>query len=99
MYQSGKKLFEPDGSLPPQSIKHLARNAGSVRAPSISYDTAYEVGDTTTCHHWRKRTLEHCGTYEEMMCCLRVLDAHVDKAVSLRSTRDMSVVTMSQVSH
>lgn len=77
----GKKLFEPDGSLPRPIIKRLARNAGSIRAPSVTYDTKYEVGETNVCHQWRKRTLLST-TYEELLLSLRVLDAHMDKAVS-----------------
>ncbi|KAL7535775.1 hypothetical protein ACHAXR_009233 [Thalassiosira sp. AJA248-18] len=78
---AGKKLFEPDGTLSRPIVKWLARNAGSVRAPSISYDTSYEVGETTVCHHWRKRTMA-CTTYESLLYSLRFLDAHIEKAVT-----------------
>ncbi len=74
-------LFEPAGTLPRPIVKWLARKAGSARAPSISYETSFEVGETTVCHHWRKRTIA-CTTYEGLLHSLRVLDAHLDKAVS-----------------
>jgi len=79
---AGGRMFEPNGALPRPTVKWLARNAGSVRAPSISYDTSYEVGETTVCHHWRKRTMA-CATYEGLLYSLRFLDAHLDKAVAM----------------
>ena len=74
-------LFEPDGSLPRPIIRQLARNAGSSRAPSITYDTAYDVGETALCHRWRKITSK-CTTYEGLLYSLRVVNAHMNKAVS-----------------
>ncbi len=78
---AGSKLFEPSGSLSLSDTKRLGRTAGSIRIPSLRYDSAYEVAETTHCHHWRKKTLE-CKTYEELIHCLRFLDAHLDNAVS-----------------
>jgi hypothetical protein len=85
LFGIGKMLFEPDGTVPRRLVKWLARNAGSVRAPSISYDTNYEVGETAVCHHWRERTMA-CRTYESLLHSLRFLDAHLDKAVSAVSS-------------
>ena len=77
-------LFEPDGSLPRPIVKCLARNA-SIRAPSVLYESHYEVGETTVCHRWRKRTAE-CSSYEGLLHCLKFLDAHIDKSVITNAT-------------
>ena len=77
---AGKKLFKPTGTLPHSAVKRLARNAGSARAPSVAYETSYEVGETTVCHHWRKKTLEST-TFEDLALSFRFLDAHIDKGV------------------
>ncbi|KAL7553721.1 hypothetical protein ACHAWF_017049 [Thalassiosira exigua] len=79
---AGKKLFEPGGKLPVNTVRWLARHAGSARAPSVSYDTSYEVGEMSICHRWRKRTMA-CTTYEGLLYNLRFLDAHVDQAVAI----------------
>lgn len=78
-------LFEPDGSLPRPIVKCLARNAASIRAPSVLYESLYEVGETTVCHRWRKRTAE-CSSYEGLLHCLKFLDAHIDKSVITNAT-------------
>ncbi|KAL7431201.1 hypothetical protein ACHAXM_002597 [Skeletonema potamos] len=78
---AGSKLFEPTGSLSLSDTKRLGRTAGSIRVPTLKYDSAYEVAETTHCHNWRKKTLE-CNTYEELIHSLRFLDAHLDNAVS-----------------
>ena len=87
-------MFEPEGTLSRKTVRWLARNSGSVRAPSITYDTAYEVGETTVCHHWRKRTML-CTTYEGLLHSLRVLDAHIVQAVSYCSI-NLSLWTYAQ---
>ena len=79
---AGNKLFEPSGSLCRQTVKWLGRNSGSVRAPSITYDTAFEVGETTVRHRWRKRTLANT-TYEGLLYSLKVLDTHMDTSVTV----------------
>ncbi len=78
---AGSKLFEPTGSLSLSDTRRLGRTAGSIRIPTLKYDSSYEVAETTHCHHWRKKTLE-CNTYEELIHSLRFLDAHLDNAVS-----------------
>jgi hypothetical protein len=85
---AGSKLFEPSGSLSLSDTKRLGRTAGSIRIPTLRYDSAYEVAETTHCHNWRKKTLE-CNTYEELIYSLRFLDAHLDNAVS-----NVSVLTI-----
>ena len=77
---AGAKLFEPDGSLSPKVVRRVGRRAGGVRAPSLSYDTTYEVGETAVCHRWRKRTMA-CNTFEGLLHSFRFLDAHLDKMV------------------
>ena len=79
---AGSKLFEPAGSLSLSDTRRLGRTAGSIRVPTLRYDSAYEVAETTHCHHWRKKTLE-CNTYEELIHSLRFLDAHLDNSVSI----------------
>ena len=81
---AGKKLFEPSGAMSRSLVKRLARNSGSLRAPSVTYDTSYEVGEAAVCHHWRKQTMS-CTTFEGLLYSLRVLDAHINSAV--RRTR------------
>ena len=93
---AGKKMFEPEGTVSHQILRRLSRNSGSIRAPSISYDTAYEVGETTVCHHWRKRTSE-CTTYEEMVHNLRLLDAHFDKAVRFLAMMLFDTISVMEV--
>jgi hypothetical protein len=79
---AGRKLFEPAGSISQSDTKRLGRNAGSIRVQTLRYDSAYEVAETSHCHHWRKKTLE-CNTYEELIHSLRFLDAHLDNSVSI----------------
>jgi hypothetical protein len=83
---AGRKLFEPAGSLSLSDTKRLGRTAGSTRVPTLRYDSAYEVAETTHYHHWRKKTLE-CRTYEELVHSLRFLDAHLDNSVSNEGMR------------
>jgi hypothetical protein len=78
-------LFEPDGTLQRPIVKCLARNAASIRAPSVLYESLYEVGETTVCHRWRKKTAE-CSSYEGLLHCLKFLDAHIDKSVITNAT-------------
>lgn len=63
-------------------VRRLARNAGSARAPSVTYDTAYDVGETALCHRWRKIT-NKCTTYEGLLQCLRFVNAHINRTVSV----------------
>lgn len=77
---AGKKMFEPEGIMQTQTVRYLARNAGSVRAPFIAYETPFEVGESTTCHYWRKMTL-NASTFEDFMLCLKFINEHIDKAV------------------
>jgi len=77
---AGGKLFEPAGRISRRSVKHLGRNAGSCKLPALSYESTFEVGETSTCHHWRKRTLES-KTYEGLALSLRLLDNYIDKAI------------------
>jgi hypothetical protein len=76
---AGRKLFEPAGSLSLSVTKRLGRTAGSTRVPTLRYDSAYEVAETTHCHNWRKKTLQ-CTTYEELIHSLRFLEAHLDNS-------------------
>jgi hypothetical protein len=77
---AGKKLFEPEGSLPSKTVKRLARNAGSVRAPFIAYETPFEVGESTTCHYWRTITLNG-KTFEDFALSLKFFKEHIDQGV------------------
>lgn len=79
---AGKKLFEPEGSIQKQAVKRLARNAGSVRAPLIAYETPFEVGESTTCNYWRTMTLNG-STFEDFMLSLKFFSEHLDKSVWL----------------
>ena len=77
---AGKKMFEPEGTMQTQTVKYLARNAGSVRAPFIAYETPFEVGESTTCHYWRKMTI-NASTFEQFMLSLKFVNEHIDKSV------------------
>lgn len=77
---AGKKLFEPEGSVCPRTVKHLARNAGSVRAPFIAYETPFEVGESTTCHYWRAMAL-NVKTFEDLALSIKFFKEHIDQGV------------------
>jgi len=81
---AGRMLFEPNGTLPRPAIKKLGRNGGSSRAPCITYDSQFEVGETKVCHHWRKRTLA-CNSYEGLLHSLKVLEAHMDTQLAMQA--------------
>ena len=77
---AGKKLFEPEGSIQKKDVKRLARNAGSIRASSIAYETPFEVGESTTCHYWRTMALRG-STFEDFMFSLKFFNEHMDRSV------------------
>jgi hypothetical protein len=74
---AGRRLFEPIGILPKQDIRRLARRAGSVRSPFVLYSSAYEVGQASCYHVWRKHMLI-CNAFEGMILGLRILATFLD---------------------
>jgi len=78
---AGRKLFPPLGCLPNSTIKHLARNAGNVRAPVVTYSPIHEVGQLARMHIWRKRVFV-CKSFEELLMLLRQLESLLDYSVS-----------------
>jgi hypothetical protein len=83
---AGRNLFDPVGYLPNSSVRRLARNAGSIVAPFVTYSRTYEVGLVSCYHVWRKRVL-FCKSFEELLIQLRVLESFVDSTV--RSTNSL----------
>lgn len=81
---AGRTLFEPLGSLSPSEMKRLGRNAGTVVAPYLTYNSLFEVGQAAVCHIWRKKTLQ-CNSFEELVMQIRVLDSFINKSVSFGS--------------
>jgi hypothetical protein len=77
---AGRNLFDPVGYLPHSSVRRLARNAGSIVAPFVTYSRTYEVGLVSCYHVWRKRVL-FCKSFEELLMQLRVLENFVDSTV------------------
>jgi hypothetical protein len=77
---AGKKLFEPEGSMQKQLVKRLGRNAGSIRAPFIAYETPFEVAESTTCHNWRYMTLNGT-TFEDFILSFKFFSEHIDRSV------------------
>jgi hypothetical protein len=77
---AGRNLFDPVGYLPNSSVRRLARNAGSIVAPFVTYSRTYEVGLVSCYHVWRKRVL-FCKSFEELLMQLRVLENFVDSTV------------------
>jgi hypothetical protein len=77
---AGRNLFDPMGYLPHSSARRLARNAGSIVAPFVTYVRSYEVGLASCYHVWRKRLL-FCKSFEEFLMQLRVLESFVDLTV------------------
>ena len=80
---AGMKLFEPEGAISPQHVRRLGRNAGSIRAPFMAYETPFEVGEPATCHWWRKMTLRG-NTFENFVFSLKFFKDHIDQSVRQR---------------
>jgi hypothetical protein len=78
---AGRKLFSPIGTLSPQTMRHLARNAGAVYAPFVIYSPIHEVGQVALMHLWRKR-MSVCRSFEELLLLIRILQAFLDVDVS-----------------
>ena len=74
---AGRRLFEPVGELPKQDIRRLARRAGSVKSRFILYSQAYEVGQASCYHIWRKQMLS-CNSFEDMLLGMRSLANFLD---------------------
>lgn len=81
---AGRKLFDPVGSLSPSIVRSLARSAGGLRAPFVTYIPSYEVGQMSHYHVWRKRT-RLCASFEELSYSLRMLQTFVDTGVGARN--------------
>jgi hypothetical protein len=82
---AGKKLFDPVGYIPSSSVRYMGRNGGAVFAPFVAYSTLYEVGQVAYCHVWRKLVLL-CTQFEELVELVRILEMHLDYAVSVTFT-------------
>jgi hypothetical protein len=78
---AGRKLFAPIGTLSPKTMRHLARNAGTVYAPFVVYSPIHEVGQVAFMHLWRKK-LSVCRSFEEILLLIRILQAFLDVDVS-----------------
>eukprot|EP00977_Amphora_coffeiformis_P014601 scaffold4097_cov166-Amphora_coffeaeformis.AAC.58 len=74
---AGRQLFEPIGELPKAQVRRLARRAGSVRAPFIMYSEAFEVGQASCYHIWRKQMLV-CTNFEDLLLGMRIITTFLD---------------------
>jgi len=74
---AGRKLFDPEGSLPRSAAKCMGRVGGSRKIPNISYDEQFEVGRPSVSHIWRKKTLE-CNSLETLALQFQLLDSYLD---------------------
>lgn len=77
---AGRKLFDPEGSLPRPVARCVGRVGGSRKIPNISYDEHFEVGRPSVSHIWRKKTLE-CNSIETLALQIQILDSYLDKDV------------------
>lgn len=74
---AGRRLFEPIGELPKAQVRRLARRAGSVRAPFVMYSQAFEVGQASCYHIWRKQMLG-CTNFEDLLLGMRTITTFLD---------------------
>jgi hypothetical protein len=74
----GRYFFDPVGYIAPSEMKHLGRNAGNVMAPYVVYSKAHEVGQSASCHIWRKRCLD-CVSLESLVLQIRFLHSFLDE--------------------
>jgi len=74
---AGRKLFPTTGLLPKKEMRRLARTAGVLGCPHLTYMDSFEVGQMAFCHQWRHEMLQ-CDSYEELMLLLHVLSTNVD---------------------
>ena len=81
---AGRKLFDPPGYLPKPTVRYLARNAGGVAAPFVTYSAVHEVGQVSFFHVFRKRLLL-CASFEELLLLLRTLEAFLDHEVRFKA--------------
>jgi len=96
---AGRKLFDPPGTLPKPIVRYLARNAGGVAAPHVTYSSTYEVGEISFCHIFRKR-VSNCSSFEEFIVLLRTLEGFLDHEVSSQLFSFVLALLMgSHVSH
>lgn len=77
----GRKPFPTYGSFPSGVIRYLARNAGAVVAPFVTYSNDFEVGQVANAHVWRKRMLA-CKSFEEFLLLASSLESYLDTSVS-----------------
>lgn len=70
---AGRKLFDPEGSLPRSVARCVGRVGGSRKIPNVSYDEQFEVGRPSVSHIWRKKTLE-CNSIETVAMQIQILE-------------------------
>jgi hypothetical protein len=82
---AGRRLFEPIGDLPKEEVRKLARKAGSVHAPFVMYSSAYEVGQLSCYHIWRKQTWSSVS-FESLLLSVRSVAAFIALDVVKQAT-------------
>jgi len=75
----GRKLFEPEGSLPLKDIRRLARRGGMSRVPFMTYSPKFEVGQVCVGYFWRKKMLS-VRSIEEFCFQIRVLESYLNRS-------------------
>jgi hypothetical protein len=82
----GRQPFPAYGSFPEGVTRYLARNAGGVVAPFVTYSNEFEVGQVANFHVWRKRMVE-CKSFEEFLLLASSLETYLDGPVSILGLR------------
>ena len=77
---AGRKLFEPQGSIPQPTVKWLGRNGGTKRIPLVTYTNKFEIGLPSVCHIWRQKTLKAIS-YEQLIYQISMLESYLNRNV------------------
>ncbi|GAX23701.1 hypothetical protein FisN_12Hh278 [Fistulifera solaris] len=80
----GRQPFPAYGSFPKAVTRYLARNAGGVVAPFVTYSNEFEVGQVANFHVWRKRVFE-CRSFEEFLLLASSLETYLDSPTIRRA--------------
>jgi hypothetical protein len=92
----GRRPFPAYGSFPEGVTRYLARNAGGVVAPFVTYSNEFEVGQVANFHVWRKRMVE-CRSFEEFLLLASSLETYLDGPVSIFGLRTLKKVSLFNV--
>lgn len=86
---AGRKLFEPEGSIPQGTTKWLGRNAGIRRIPYVTYSN-FEIGLPSVGYIWRQNTLK-AVFFEQLLYQIQFLDSYLNKSVSIFFSQNITI--------